>query len=197
MENSNRNKRSNKGHHFENRNISPRSPMMTKTTCSKCGKACEVPFKPTGNRPILCNNCFKNDGSQSARNPGEENFKRSHEDRPMYDAICDTCGNRCRIPFQPRNGRPVFCSHCFEKNAGQDLRRPEEKSSEKPQFKEQFAILNSKLDTILQLLKPQTPEKAVEDLKENKIEDLQLPETPIILEKKKRVSKKMPPTPKE
>ena len=26
---------------------------MSKATCSDCGKECEVPFKPSGDRPVL------------------------------------------------------------------------------------------------------------------------------------------------
>lgn len=32
---------------------------MHDATCSKCGKECQVPFKPTGEKPILCNDCFR------------------------------------------------------------------------------------------------------------------------------------------
>ncbi|EHQ34908.1 MULTISPECIES: CxxC-x17-CxxC domain-containing protein [Methanoplanus] len=31
---------------------------MHKTTCSDCGKECEVPFVPTEGRPVYCNDCF-------------------------------------------------------------------------------------------------------------------------------------------
>lgn len=27
--------------------------------CSQCGQNCEVPFKPTGERPVFCKNCFR------------------------------------------------------------------------------------------------------------------------------------------
>jgi CxxC-x17-CxxC domain-containing protein len=37
-------------------------PEMTKVTCSSCKKECEVPFKPTSDKPVYCSNCFeKND----------------------------------------------------------------------------------------------------------------------------------------
>jgi|SRR3989339_99669 len=40
-----------------------RGPMeMHDATCSKCAKACQVPFKPTGNKPVLCSDCFRNSG---------------------------------------------------------------------------------------------------------------------------------------
>ena len=34
-------------------------PDMHPATCSSCGAACEVPFKPNGKKPIFCRNCFK------------------------------------------------------------------------------------------------------------------------------------------
>ena len=43
---------------------------MTKVTCDECGKDCEVPFKPTSDKPIYCSDCFekhdpKNKGNSS------------------------------------------------------------------------------------------------------------------------------------
>jgi len=32
---------------------------MYDVVCTKCGLECQVPFKPTGNKPVLCNDCFK------------------------------------------------------------------------------------------------------------------------------------------
>ncbi len=31
----------------------------TRTTCSECGEATTVPFKPTQGRPVLCRSCFQ------------------------------------------------------------------------------------------------------------------------------------------
>ena len=31
---------------------------MHKATCSDCKKECEVPFKPSGDRPVYCKECF-------------------------------------------------------------------------------------------------------------------------------------------
>ncbi len=31
---------------------------MHKATCAECNKECEVPFKPRGDRPIYCKDCF-------------------------------------------------------------------------------------------------------------------------------------------
>ncbi|TFG02035.1 MAG: DNA-directed RNA polymerase [Promethearchaeota archaeon] len=32
---------------------------MHKITCSDCGKEAEVPFKPDGERPVYCQDCYK------------------------------------------------------------------------------------------------------------------------------------------
>ena len=31
---------------------------MHKAVCADCGKECEVPFKPDGNRPVYCKDCY-------------------------------------------------------------------------------------------------------------------------------------------
>ena len=40
-------------------------PMMHDAVCNDCGNDCQVPFRPNGRKPVLCNNCFKNDGQDS------------------------------------------------------------------------------------------------------------------------------------
>jgi CxxC-x17-CxxC domain-containing protein len=43
---------------YENRgNFAPRE--MHDTTCSECKQACQVPFKPSGDRPVYCRDCFQ------------------------------------------------------------------------------------------------------------------------------------------
>ena len=32
---------------------------MHKAVCADCGKECEVPFKPSGDRPVYCRDCFQ------------------------------------------------------------------------------------------------------------------------------------------
>jgi CxxC-x17-CxxC domain-containing protein len=153
-----------------NRNFKPRfnnsRPDMHKATCSTCGNICEVPFKPTGSKPVYCNDCFRNNGGSDSRRTESKSFSRSSsDDRQMYDAVCSHCGNACQIPFQPKSGRDIFCSRCFEKNSdsGRSERhsfnkpsfnredRPQ-RSSDVPNYKSQFEALNSKMDKILDLL---------------------------------------------
>lgn len=32
---------------------------MFDAVCSECGKACQVPFEPRGDRPVYCSDCFR------------------------------------------------------------------------------------------------------------------------------------------
>ena len=34
-------------------------------------------------------------------------------DRPMFEAVCAACGITTTVPFQPKDGRPVYCRDCF------------------------------------------------------------------------------------
>ena len=31
---------------------------MFSATCSSCGREAQVPFRPTGSKPVYCNDCF-------------------------------------------------------------------------------------------------------------------------------------------
>jgi CxxC-x17-CxxC domain-containing protein len=47
-----------------------REVVMHKAVCSNCGSSCEVPFRPSGDKPVYCNDCFsKKGGGSSDRNP--------------------------------------------------------------------------------------------------------------------------------
>jgi len=65
------------------------------------------------------------------------------------------------VPFRPTNGKPVYCSECFEKmNGGRsDSGRPERGNFRSPapsfdQNKVQLDAVNAKLDKILSILIP-------------------------------------------
>jgi CxxC-x17-CxxC domain-containing protein len=31
----------------------------------------------------------------------------------MFPAVCATCGKATEVPFEPREGRPVYCRDCY------------------------------------------------------------------------------------
>ncbi len=43
---------------------------MFSATCSSCGKTCEVPFQPTGTKPVYCSECFQGQRSSSGGSGG-------------------------------------------------------------------------------------------------------------------------------
>lgn len=52
---------------------------MFKAVCAECGKPCEVPFRPSGDRPVYCKDCFAAMGPQDRGNRpdrGSSNFQR-------------------------------------------------------------------------------------------------------------------------
>jgi len=35
--------------------------------------------------------------------------------RQMFPAVCADCGKATSVPFEPSQGRPVYCSDCYRK----------------------------------------------------------------------------------
>lgn len=70
------------GRDFHRQSFGRRDPSdrpMFRTTCSKCGNDCEVPFRPTDERPVYCSKCFEhNRGTDSRR--FEERDTRGNSD---------------------------------------------------------------------------------------------------------------------
>ncbi len=165
MGNFNRGSRSGGGRGFERRGFNDRNSrgpaQMHQAVCDNCRQNCEVPFQPTSGKPIYCSNCFENNrgGSDSRRFENRRSERpSSFADKQMFDAICDECGNSCKVPFQPTSGKPIYCSNCFgDKKTGGNRNR--EQFSSQPQYKEQFVELNNKLDKILMMLAPNAFEK--------------------------------------
>ena len=79
--------------------------------CKDCGNefvftAGEQEFyasKGFENEPQRCKEC-----RTARKNAG----KQQHE---MYTATCASCGGEAKVPFNPREGRPVYFSDCFAK----------------------------------------------------------------------------------
>lgn len=106
------------------------------------------------------------------RDSGRRGFGGRGEKREMFKVVCDECGKDCEVPFQPTDGRPVYCSECFEKKDGgsqaprsfQDRgdrdrgpRRPNFERREGPrphrnEQNEQLEEIGLKLDRILETL---------------------------------------------
>ena len=139
------------GRGFSRRDDSGGRPTMHKAICDECGQSCEVPFKPSGDKPIYCSNCFKgkenSGGNRSSRDFGKGNFR----EKKMFSAVCDACGQSCEVPFRPTGEKPVYCNDCFGLDTKTSEKKVSSESSTK-QFDHQLQIINEKLDMILQSL---------------------------------------------
>lgn len=166
--------RGNKGGYGNKRSFDRPPVQMHDATCDDCGKSCEVPFRPTGEKPVYCRDCFDKRGDRAnTRDNGNRDFgnrdfgnrdnsfrseRRDDFNKEMFQATCDNCGNKCEVPFKPSGEKPVYCSDCFRKDGGRDDRkggndrRPSGGSSSSPELTEQLTAMNAKLDRLLRAL---------------------------------------------
>lgn len=59
-----------------------RQSQMFSAQCAECGKACQVPFKPNGEKPVYCNFCFakhKPDNFGGSKPFGGKDFAVKHD----------------------------------------------------------------------------------------------------------------------
>ena len=128
------------------------------------------------------------------RDFGPRSFNRGggRGDSEMFKTICSECGKECEVPFRPTNGKPVYCSECFERKGGRrsDSSRPQ-RSDFRPQStdqnKVQFDALNIKLDRILKLLEPKVVSEIVTTpVKVEKVKETKAPKVKKAVTKKKK-----------
>lgn len=86
--------------------------------CVECGNAFtfsaeEQEFfakKGYTNEPKRCPTCREARRGQRSGSGGRR------YNRQMFSAVCAECGAETQVPFEPREGRPVYCSACYDKN---------------------------------------------------------------------------------
>ena len=86
-------------------------------TCRDCSKefifsAGEQEFyasRGLKNEPKRCPECRATRKTESQGATGE---------RKVYNVVCASCGAETTVPFQPTEGRPVYCKDCYVKVRG-------------------------------------------------------------------------------
>ena len=89
-------------------------------TCSDCGAdfvfdtAEQELFASRGytNEPRRCPLCRASRRAERGDGGYGGGYRQQRE---MHPAVCASCGKNTQVPFEPRNGRPVYCSDCFSK----------------------------------------------------------------------------------
>ena len=87
--------------------------------CSDCGttftfSSAEQEFfqsKGYTNEPKRCPSCRQARKSERYGSSGGGGYRT----RQMFPAVCAQCGKDTEVPFEPREGRPVYCSDCYSK----------------------------------------------------------------------------------
>lgn len=116
--------------------------------------------------------------------------QRNDGPREMFKTVCSSCGKECEVPFKPTNGKPVYCSECFDRISPRADRpersfdrpeRPErnrssfpDRSQDRPQtprvdYGQQFESLNAKMDKLIALLTPKKTAEVPEVSKVSKV----------------------------
>lgn len=111
---------------------------MFPATCSSCHQSCEIPFRPSGDRPVYCRNCF---GAQEGTSSG---VRGQRDDR----------GGVSRSP------RRDFAQPFISKPLVDDRRLDD--------LKRQLDAMSVKLDRIITVLAPESAPVVVEEKKTSK-----------------------------
>jgi CxxC-x17-CxxC domain-containing protein len=91
-------------------------------TCRDCGAlfpftASEQEFyasKGFDNPPARCPSCRAARKAQRGAGGGDWGYSSSRpRERQMFTVNCSSCGQEAQVPFEPTQGRPVYCSDCF------------------------------------------------------------------------------------
>lgn len=79
--------------------------------CKECGN--EFVFT-AGEQEFYASRGFENE-PQRCKSCRDARKNATRGTREMYEVTCAACGKVARVPFQPREDRPVYCSECFAK----------------------------------------------------------------------------------
>lgn len=96
---------------------SPRQMYPVDVNCATCNAhISELPFQPSGDRPVYCSDCNRNRRSDTTRMSSGP-----RRERQMFSVnlTCGDCGTPItQLPFQPSGDKPVYCRACLQTRRG-------------------------------------------------------------------------------
>ena len=116
-----------------------REQTMHKATCSDCGNVAEVPFRPTGEKPVFCRDCFggkKDNGRDGSF--GKRNFDDRFESQAPYPG---------KKSFKDTGDRPARAEYKAAAPAGGAFGED---------VKKQLSEMNTKIDRLVSALEKMT-----------------------------------------
>ena len=79
--------------------------------CKECGA--EFVFT-AGEQEFYAERGFVNE-PQRCKACRDARKNKSRAPKEMFTTTCASCGAEAKVPFKPREDRPVYCSECFSK----------------------------------------------------------------------------------
>ncbi len=92
---------------------------MHPAVCGECGKSCEVPFRPNGEKPVFCNDCFggnKNDdrGSRDTRPSFDRRDRKDFGGSRSFDRKPEPAGKDYTGQFEALHTKLDRLAHAIE-----------------------------------------------------------------------------------
>ena len=101
---------------------------MHKAVCDECQKSCEVPFRPSSDKPIYCNDCFSGKrGNEAPRREfnNDRGPKRDFNDRPAFSKpTAAPAGNDMSKQLSEMNSKLDRLVSAIEKLSGPKVSTP-------------------------------------------------------------------------
>ncbi len=107
-------------------------PTMHKAVCSGCGNNCEVPFRPTGSKPVFCSDCFKDkrdDNPRDSRGGGRDSKPRFDNKRSFQGSAKDT--PNYKFQFEMLNTKLDKILKMLNLDVAEEIEKPKSKKFEK------------------------------------------------------------------
>jgi CxxC-x17-CxxC domain-containing protein len=105
-------------------------PQMHKAICADCGKSCEVPFRPTGDKPVYCSDCFGGNEKRGNDRSGGGNEAGSSQYKNQFEMLNIKLDNILRI-LSPKTAGEKPTVKAIEKPVVKAIEKPVVKAIEK------------------------------------------------------------------
>lgn len=79
--------------------------------CKECGE--EFVFS-AGEQEFYAEKGFQNEPARCKSCRDARKARRANGRREMHDAVCADCGAPTKVPFVPKDDRPVYCRDCYQ-----------------------------------------------------------------------------------
>ena len=78
--------------------------------CKDCGQ--EFVFS-AGEQEFYAEKGFVNEPQRCKACRDARKGSAAKTEKQIFIGVCDKCGGEAKLPFEPKNDRPVYCSACY------------------------------------------------------------------------------------